>query len=102
MLIRLSAFLVFVCLFDATCSTYYDDQPHLDYLRSDPHARTYYHPLYDRSIRFAKRLVGSDQLNRQCRTDLNRLITGIEGNEFWALKCKICITFTEFLILATD
>lgn len=89
MVIKLSAFLVFVCLLGATSSTYYDDQPHLEYMRSDSHARDYYHPFYDRSIEFARRLTESDQLNPQCRSGLSRLIAGIENNEFWALKCKI-------------
>ena len=88
-MIKSSAFLVFAfLLISGTGSTYYDDRPHLDYLRSDVHARSYYHPFWDQALQFARRLSESDQLNPRCRSGLNRLIAGIENNEFWALKCK--------------
>ena len=97
MLFKLSAFLVFLFI-DGTSSTYYDDQPHLDYMQSEVHAKNYYHPFYGQTIEFARRLSESNELNQQCRSGLTRFITGIESNEFWALKCK-CEHSVQLLVL---
>lgn len=81
-------FILIFSLIDSISSIYFNDEPFLEYMRTDLNARNYYHPFYNQTIEFISKLTELDQINEQCRRSFVKLIDGVEKNELWALKCK--------------
>lgn len=72
-----------------TTSYFYDDAPYLASI-NDVHFRdylqSYYDPWFTQTIKFMSTLSGSRELSTQCKSSLNRWLTGLEEKEAWAIK----------------